>query len=185
MNRFQIPLIGMSGFGPAGQRHSVQSMLRLSGEASRFWLWSVGRHGCHILDPANWALQLGYPTSFECTRQEGRTELCFPNKSIIRFEFPARGNMPPVTVTWYDGGEMPPRPEGVDQDTKLGDGDNGSLLIGDKGIITTGTYGQKTRLLPDSRMKDYKFPDAFLSRSPGHYRDWIRACKGGEPAVRT
>jgi hypothetical protein len=90
--------------------------------------------------------------------------------------------MPPVTVSWYDGGEMPPRPEGLDKDTKLGDGDNGSLFIGDKGIITTGTYGQRTRLLPDSRMKDYKFPEPFLSRSPGHYRDWIRACKGGETA---
>ena len=77
---------------------------------------------------------------------------------------------------------MPPRPEGISQETKLGDGDNGSLFIGEKGIITTGTYGQRTRLLPDSRMTDYKFPDPLLSRSPGHYRDWIRACKGGEPA---
>jgi len=147
-----------------------------------FGCGALGDMACHILDPANWALQLGYPTSIECTRQEGRTELCFPNKSVIRFEFPARGKMPPVTVTWYDGGEMPPRPGGLDENNKLGDGNNGSLFVGEKGIITTGTYGEKTRLLPDSRMQDYKFPEAFLSRSPGHYRDWIRACKGGEPA---
>ncbi|PYV38395.1 MAG: gfo/Idh/MocA family oxidoreductase, partial [Acidobacteria bacterium] len=63
-----------------------------------------------------------------------------------------------------------------------GDGDNGSLFIGDKGIITTGTYGEGTRLLPDELMKDYKFPEPLLTRSPGHYRDWIRACKGGAPA---
>ena len=31
-------------------------------------------------------------------------------------------------------------------------------------------------------MKDYKFPPELLTRSPGHYRDWIRACKGGDPA---
>jgi hypothetical protein len=64
----------------------------------------------------------------------------------------------------------------------LGDGDNGSLFIGDKGIATTGTYGDGTRLLPDELMKDYKLPEPILSRSPGHYRDWIRACKGGGPA---
>ncbi len=59
---------------------------------------------------------------------------------------------------------------------------NGSVFIGSKGILTTGTYGENTRLLPVSKMKDYKFPDQYLTRSPGHYRDWIRACKGGEQA---
>jgi predicted dehydrogenase len=169
--------------GPASQRpfSSEYAPFKWRGFFD-FGCGALGDMACHILDPANWALQLGYPTSIECTKQEGRTDLCFPNKSVIRFEFPARGNMPPVTVTWYDGGEMPARPEGIDRDTKLGDGDNGSLFIGDKGIITTGTYGQRTRLLPDSRMQDYKFPEPLLSRSPGHYRDWIRACKGGEPA---
>ena len=169
--------------GPASQRpfSSEYAPFKWRGFFD-FGCGALGDMACHILDPANWALQLGYPTSVECTKQEGRTELCFPNKSVIRFEFPARGNMPPVTVIWYDGGEMPPRPEGIDQDAKLGDGKNGSLFVGEKGIITTGTYGERTRLLPDSRMKDYKFPEPFLSRSPGHYRDWIRGCKGGEPA---
>ncbi|HEX3877077.1 MAG TPA: Gfo/Idh/MocA family oxidoreductase [Bryobacteraceae bacterium] len=59
---------------------------------------------------------------------------------------------------------------------------NGSVFIGDKGIITTGTYGENTRLIPVEKMKDYKFPPELLTRSPGHYRDWIRACKGGDPA---
>lgn len=147
-----------------------------------FGCGALGDMACHILDPANWALQLGHPASVECLKQEGRTAHSFPNKSIIRFEFPARGTMPPVTITWYDGGEMPPRPKGIGDDVKLGDGNNGSLFIGEKGIITTGTYGEKTRLLPDELMKEYKFPDPFLTRSPGHYRDWIRACKGGSPA---
>ena len=90
--------------------------------------------------------------------------------------------MPPVTIIWYDGGEMPPRPQGIDEKTKLGDGNNGSLFIGDKGMITTGTYGEKTRLLPDELMKDYEFPEPLLTRSPGHYRDWISACKGNGAA---
>jgi hypothetical protein len=61
-------------------------------------------------------------------------------------------------------------------------GTNGSLFVGDKGMITTGTYGECTRLIPVEQMKDYEFPPEFLPRSPGHYRDWIRACKGGAPA---
>jgi hypothetical protein len=61
-------------------------------------------------------------------------------------------------------------------------GTNGSLFVGDKGLITTGTYGENTRLLPVEKMRDYEFPPEFIPRSPGHYRDWIRACKGGAPA---
>jgi hypothetical protein len=65
---------------------------------------------------------------------------------------------------------------------RIARGSNGSLFIGDKGLITTGTYGENTRLLPADRMKDYKMPEPLLTRSPGHYRDWIRAAKGGERA---
>ncbi|MDQ6758490.1 MAG: Gfo/Idh/MocA family oxidoreductase [Acidobacteriota bacterium] len=65
---------------------------------------------------------------------------------------------------------------------RVSQGSNGSLFIGDKGLITTGTYGENTRLLPVEKMEDYKLPPALLTRSPGHYRDWIRAAKGGEPS---
>ncbi len=61
-------------------------------------------------------------------------------------------------------------------------GTNGSLFVGDKGMITSGTYGEWTRHLPVEKMHNYEFPAEFLPRSPGHYRDWIRACKGGTPA---
>jgi predicted dehydrogenase len=150
-----------------------------------WWDWGSGALGdmaCHILDGANWALQLSHPTSVECIRQEGRTAEAFPTKSIVRFQFPARRTMPALTLTWYEGGLLPPRPAGVPEGQKLGDGNNGSLLIGDKGILTTGTYSERTRLLPDERMVDFKPPPQLLTRSPGHYQDWIRACKGGEPA---
>lgn len=59
---------------------------------------------------------------------------------------------------------------------------NGSVFLGDKGILTTGTYGEVTRLLPVEKMKDYRMPPPMLTRSPGHMRDFIRACKGGDPA---
>jgi hypothetical protein len=61
-------------------------------------------------------------------------------------------------------------------------GTNGSLFVGDKGMITTGTYGEWTRLVPVEKMRGYEFPPEMLPRSPGHYRDWIRACKGGSAA---
>ena len=59
---------------------------------------------------------------------------------------------------------------------------NGSLFMGDKGMLTCGTYGEYARLIPVDKMKDYRFPPEVLTRSPGHYHDWIRACKGGEQA---
>ena len=59
---------------------------------------------------------------------------------------------------------------------------NGAVFIGDKGVITADTYGANIRLLPEERHREYKLPPQFLTRSPGHHRDWIRACKGGEPA---
>jgi hypothetical protein len=59
---------------------------------------------------------------------------------------------------------------------------DGSLFIGDQGMLTTGTYGEVTRLLPVEKMKDYHMPPPLLTRSPGHMRDFIRACKGGDPS---
>jgi hypothetical protein len=59
---------------------------------------------------------------------------------------------------------------------------DGSLFVGSKGMLTTGTYGEATRLIPVERMKDYHMPPPLLTRSPGHMRDFIRACKGGDPA---
>ena len=52
----------------------------------------------------------------------------------------------------------------------------------DKGMLTTGTYGEMTRLIPVEKMQDYRMPPPLLTRSPGHMRDFIRACKGGDPA---
>jgi hypothetical protein len=209
---------------------------------------SLGDMACHILGAPNMALRLGAPTSVECVSQEDRGYIYFPSKSVVRFDFPARDNMPPVTIYWYDAmREDQPTFPGAPKDEILGDlprnrrgsalpqvkpaehqiqggvftvedffnpkdtpaptrasqraepqdeharkeaqwmklintGTNGSLFKGEKGMITTGTYGEWTRLLPVERMRDYEFPPEFLPRSPGHYRDWIRACKGGVPA---
>lgn len=150
-----------------------------------FGCGAIGDMACHILGTPNMALRLSeaWPASVECVRKEGVGKYTFPHRTVIRFEFPARGNMPPLTLTWYDSLKEMPKFEGVPEGEQLGDSDiNGSLFIGSKGMLTTGCYGENTRLVPAARMKDYRFPPPLLTRSPGHYRDWIRACKGGEPA---
>ena len=151
-----------------------------------FGCGALGDMACHIADPANWALRLSEvgPISVEAIKNEGMTSETYPNNSVIRYEFPRRGKMDPVTVYWHDGGNRPPLPPGVPAGTKLGDGDNGSLYIGTKGVATAGEYGGKARLLPDELMNDYTFPDETIPRIPGQnpYKDWIRACKDGKPA---
>ncbi len=159
-----------------------------------FGCGALGDMGCHIMDPAWWSLQLGAPKTVDCVRQEGNNPQTGPVSSVIKYEFPERpfkepyeqskwyGRMlPPVTVYWYDGGEMPPHPEGVPENEQIGSGDNGSYFIGQDGIATTGTYGGDTRLLPAARMADFQPPDPYIPRVPdgNSYREWIEACKGG------
>ena len=100
-------------------------------------------------------------------------------------------------IAGRDAFGVPPRPAAAAPATsrqavpaaaqaQLGAGDivqgNGAVWIGEKGCITTDSHGGATRLLPLERMRNYKLPSQVLTRSPGHYADWIRACKGGEPA---
>jgi predicted dehydrogenase len=146
-----------------------------------FGTGAMGDMACHVLNPVNRALQLSLtgPTSVECTRIEGKNSLTFPTQSILKYEFPARGPMPPLTLYWYEGGPKPAHPPGVPPETKLGDDDNGTLLYGDQGVLTTGVFGDGTRLLPLEKMKDFKMPEKRLARSVGNYQEWIEACKGG------
>lgn len=159
---------------------------------------SLGDMACHIMDPVYMCLNLKDASDFtvEVVMQKGRNEQTFPLMSTIKYSFPARGDMGPVDVYWYDGHETneatgekvynrPARPEGIPADCVLGDKDmNGSFLIGEKGIITQGEYGGNPRLVPDEKMLDYKRPDPTIPRIPdqNHYQNWIDACKGGEPS---
>jgi predicted dehydrogenase len=148
-----------------------------------FGAGAIGDMACHIMGTPNMALKLTAPTSVECLKIEGKSKATFPGQVAIRFDFPARFNMPPVKVFWYDSLKKQPDFPGVPEGELIGDKDiNGSLFIGEKGMVTTGCYGENTRLVPKIENADYMMPPQVLTRSPGHYRDWIRACKGGEPA---
>jgi predicted dehydrogenase len=138
-----------------------------------FGTGAMGDIGCHALDPVFRALKLGAPTSIEGISTLVNRET-YPLSSKIHYEFPARGDMPPVKVTWYDGGMRPPRPEELEDGRQVGD--NGKLFIGDKGKMLD------ERIIPETKMKEYGKPKQLLDRSPGHHIEWIEACKGGKPA---
>src|SRR5262249_55534695 len=86
-----------------------------------FGCGALGDMACHILGAPNLALHLGAPTSVECIKKEGVSDFMFPQKSTIRFDFPARGNMPPVKLYWYDGMKQTPQIEGAPAGQLLGD----------------------------------------------------------------
>jgi len=140
----------------------------------------LGDMGSHNLAPVFWALKLKYPTSVEASSTGVNAET-LPLACMVHFEFPARGDMPPVKVHWYDGGLLPPQPEELEPGRTLPH-DDGVLFVGDNGRLLAEVWGaQKPRLLPESRMKTYKQPPKTLARSPGHHAEWIEACKTGKP----
>jgi len=141
----------------------------------------MGDRGAHTLDPVFWALKLGQPTSIEATSL-GLNSDTHPLASIVTYQFPARGDLPPVKLTWYEGLRAP-RPAELEDGRAMGDREGGVVFKGDKGKLTCGTYGNGPRLIPESRMKDYKRPPKTLPRVKGsHEMDWVRACKSGKPA---
>jgi len=147
-----------------------------------FGTGALGDMGCHIFDAPFWALKLGYPTSVEAHSTEVNSETA-PLASIIYYDFPARGDMPAVKLTWYDGGLRPARPEELEPGREMGNKNGGVLFIGDKGkIMALDESAQSPRLIPETAMQAYKRPAKTLPRSIGHHQEWVRACKGGEAA---
>jgi predicted dehydrogenase len=146
-----------------------------------FGCGALGDLGCHIIDVPFWALDLTAPTSIQAQSTSVNNETG-PEAETIEYEFPARNGNPPVKLTWYDGGRTPPRPAELEQGRKMGDNNGGVLLVGEKGTIMSGCFGDGARIIPEEKMKAYKRPTQTLTRSKGHYTDWILACKGGDPA---
>ena len=139
----------------------------------------IGDFFCHNFDAALWSLDLREPLSVEASGVGGVDSCMAPPGGLYTYHFGPRGGQPAVKFTWYEGGLMPPRPDGLDDDDQLGANGNGSLFIGDKGMLTCPGWGGDPRLLPGSRHESYPRPPKTLPRSKGHHRDWIDACKGG------
>ena len=145
-----------------------------------FGTGAPGDMGCHNSDAAYWALKLDAPVSVEAESSGVNSETC-PKWSIVRSQFPARGKLPPVMMTWYDGGKRPSRDLADGIDLPL----NGTIILGSKGKIVFRDWNPDGfRLLPEDKFKDFKGPEKTIQRAPnGPYREWIEACKGGPPCL--
>jgi predicted dehydrogenase len=141
----------------------------------------LGDMGIHNLAPVFSALKLGAPETVQASSTPVFPD-SVPVAAMVHYQFPARGDMPPVKLHWYDGGLLPERPAELEPNREL-DPEDGIIFVGDKGkMIVTGWGGEHPRLLPESLDKDYKRPPQTLPRCPqGHYREWVEACKTGSP----
>jgi len=180
------------GPAPARPYHPAYAPFRWRGWWD-FGTGALGDIGCHAMDPVFRALRLGAPLSVQASTTRVNAET-YPLGSMVTYQFPARAAgaqeintftsklsgadihraMPACKLIWYDGGLRPPRPEGLPQGTVMGD--NGRLLIGDAGFILNET------VFPAARARDFASRPFTIAPSPGHYLEWVEACKGGAPA---
>ena len=173
----------------------------------KFWDYgtgTLGDFGCHFMDLAHWALKLRHPTSIHATGP-AFDPVTTPAWCICNYEYPARENLPPVKLVWYDSGKRPRILETLkvkevatkrretkgrekkETDTK-GEESNvaktidwggGQLFVGEKGMILS-NYGEYY-LLPQDHFADYKRPEPTIPASIGHHAEWLNAIKtGGE-----
>jgi len=147
--------------------------------------WGTGAFGdmaCHTLNMPYWGLQLGQPLSIEGKVSKLMEEV-FPSGSVVKYEFPERKGLPPLTMYWYDG-DMKPNAQqlGLPEGERVSA--SGALIVGEKGMMySDGDYGDKWHLTPKSFAEGAKLPEEKMPVSPGHFEEWVRACKGGKPAM--
>ena len=134
----------------------------------------LGNNGCHYLDMPFWALELRQPTSVEAEGSRPVHPERTPSTLSIRYEFPARGNWPPVTVRWYQG-QSSPRVKGQ----KVAKWSPCYVFVGDKGMMAVSP--SQYALLPEDRFADFQPPPKSIPDSIGHWAEWVAACKSGSP----
>lgn len=161
---------------------------------------SIGNMGCHVLDGVYWALKLEHPTNIEMEEVRGGSDERYPTGSRIRWDFPARGDQPSVKVFWYEGLRKDAKSEALGNlRTARGEArnvpkllaelqkqypdeefaTNGTLYVGDKGIIYTGTYGERMHIVPREKMEQTPEPPKTLPRTKDIFTDFIEACREG------
>jgi predicted dehydrogenase len=160
--------------GPAAQRPYGKGYHPFAWRG--FWDFGTGALGdmaCHTMNLAFMALDLRDPIAVEAESSEHNKE-SYPKWSIIRYSFPARDKRPALTMTWYDGGKLPP----ADLLNGAEPAKSGLLIIGDKGkLYSPGDSGGGYKLLGDVTEPRVEFPT-----SPGHFAEFARAIKqGGTP----
>ena len=149
-----------------------------------FGCGALGDMGSYSFDTIFRVLKLEAPLSVESSSSD-RYDETYPLASMTHYNFPARGEMPPVKFTWYDGGLKPERPDELEanrpfKNEKEGEDGEGLLFVGDRGKILCTFNGGNPQIIPQSKMDAYKQPPKTLPRSPGNEREWLDACKGSK-----
>ncbi len=151
----------------------------------KFWDYgtgALGDFGCHYMDLPHWALDLRGPAAVEA---EGPPldPVTTPDWCIVKYEHPARGNQPPVKLTWYDSGLKPVLAGNLKVNGKpLGEVfKSGQLFIGDQGMLVS-DYSKHV-LLPENKFAGFKRPEQTIPKSIGHHREWVEAIKTGGPTT--
>lgn len=168
--------------GPAPQRDYCQNIHPF--DWRRFWDYgtgALGDFGCHFMDLTHWALKLKYPTRIEA---EGSAldPVSPPDWCIVHYDFPARGELPPVKLTWYDGGKRPEKlAELKDKNGQPLDWGSGQLFVGEKGMILS-DYSRHI-ILPEEKFADVKRPEPWIPSSLGHHNEWVDAIKNDKPTT--
>jgi predicted dehydrogenase len=145
---------------------------------------ALGDMGAHLIDQPYWALGLGQPTSISAssTPWGGLPEspASYPLAATVEYEFAARGSQPPVTLRWFDGGLLPPRPPFFPDDAPFPRGDgSGGIFIGEKGILLYETYGRNPRVFPESLAAEAAAVPTTVPRIlVTHEKNFAQACRG-------
>jgi predicted dehydrogenase len=148
---------------------------------------ALGDMACHLMDASYWGLKLGAPTSIELTKIEGLTGISYPTNAIVEYQFPARGQLPPVKLTWREGGLKPDKPAAMEANRSLAIG--GQLWMGDKAVVYDGhDYCDSPRFLPESLHKELveggKLPPKTYPRpNPvgNPHKEWMGAIRANNP----
>jgi predicted dehydrogenase len=161
-----------------------------------FGTGSLGDMACHTANLTFMALELGLPIKISAKSGEINSET-YPAWATITYEFPARGNLPPVSVTWYEGAKNGKRnlpPEKLFPDSGLQPSSSGSLLVGSKWrMYSPNDYGAVQMLWPTGDYQDLKVPEPSLPRiegvtssrqtDAGQKREWVQAIRAGKPSL--
>ena len=145
---------------------------------------AIGDMANYSFDTLFRVLELTAPTAVEAS-STARFPESWPVAQLVHWEFPARRGRAPVDIYWYDAHLRPPRPKDLGMNELMSspaDGE-GMLYVGEKGKILCGFEGENPRLIPASRMQAFTPPPDTLPKSPGAYREWLNAIRGG-PAPR-
>jgi predicted dehydrogenase len=143
-----------------------------------WWVFGGGAladFGCHYMDLPHWALGLRTPSSAEVLAGPPVHAESVPPWLILRYQYPARAQQPPLTLTWYHGGKQPgPEVLAAELAAKW---KSGVLFVGSKGLLLS-DYSRHL-LLPEKDFAGFQPPTPSIPESIGHHAEWIKACKTG------